>query len=517
MVDLFDRFADTYDPVDDHKYSSPGELAQALDPVLTIQTPALELIDSKLVQVAEGRCERLIISMAPQEGKSERVSRRFPTWMLTRNPDLRIALASYEFRTARRWGRVIRNDAVTHDLFRIDPTMGAANEWQIDGHIGGVYTVGIGGALTGRPVDLLVIDDPVKGRKEATSETLREDTWDWWTSTALSRLAPAAPVVLILTRWHEDDLAGRFLAEGGWEYLNIPAQADHDPARGQTDPLGRQPGEWLQSSRRRTTAQWEERKAKTPARDWISLYQGRPSPQSGDVFHREWWRRYETPIWSQNPDGSYDVPGTALLMSWDMTFKNTTGTDYVVGQVWAHRQANAYLVDQVRARLSFTDTVAAFRLLTAKWPAATAKLVEDTANGPAVISSLRNDIPGIVAIPAKDSKEARAAAVSPFVEAGNVWLPDHNIALFDVETLIEETLAFPNGSHDDQVDALSQALTRMLLNAGPQFVFGPADRTIAIDGRTPLAVDRPDGHALRPGRNTQQMVDENGHPKFTIT
>ncbi|HLH46772.1 MAG TPA: hypothetical protein VKV25_06395, partial [Acidimicrobiales bacterium] len=154
-VDLLEALADRLDPQPDSRWASPGEMAQDLERT-TLQTPALELIDQALVDVAEGRTERLVISMPPQEGKSQRASRRFPAWMLVRNPDLRIAIASFEFRTARRWGLAVRNDAVSHNLFPIDPSQGAANEWVVAGHIGGIYSVGIGGALTGRPVDLLI-------------------------------------------------------------------------------------------------------------------------------------------------------------------------------------------------------------------------------------------------------------------------------------------------------------------------------------------------------------------------
>jgi hypothetical protein len=138
-------------------------------------------------------------------------------------------------------------------------------------HDGGVFSVGIGGGLTGRPVDLMVIDDPIKDRKQADSEAYRENVWDWWTDVASTRLAPGAPVVLILTRWHEDDLAGRLLAaEDGhrWKVLRIPAQADHDPDKGETDPLGREPGEYLDSARGRTDAQWEAIKVRVGSRTW---------------------------------------------------------------------------------------------------------------------------------------------------------------------------------------------------------------------------------------------------------
>ena len=419
--------------------------------------------------------------MPPQEGKSQRISRRFPTWLLTDNPDLRIAIASYEHRTARRWGRDIRNDITANPQLgiRVAGDSSAADEWQIDGHIGGVYSVGIGGALTGRPVDVLIIDDPIKDRKQADSIVYRDTVWDWWTDVAIGRLAPGAPVVVILTRWHEDDLAGRLLAaEDGarWRVINIPAVADHNPELGQTDALGRNPGEWLQSARRRTVAQWEAIRVGAGTRTFTALYQGRPSPETGDVLLRHWWRRYDTPPWRRTPDGSYLVDRGELVMSWDMAFKDTKSSDFVVGQVWLRHDAQAVLVDQVKARMSFTETLASFQHLVRKWPQARTKLVEDKANGAAVIDSLRKKIPGIIPVTPTESKYARAQAVAPFVEAGNVQLPAGEIALFDVAGLIEECTAFPNAAHDDQVDALSQALNRLYVsgNAAHSFLAAAA-------------------------------------------
>lgn len=468
------------------RWATPGELAKALDPG-TIQTPALEVIDQHLVRVAQTPGARLIISMPPQEGKSQRVSRRFPEWLLMRDPELRIVVVSFDFGMARRWGRDVRNDLQSFGLLTVDPRSAAAHDWVLAGHRGGMYCVGVQGALTGRPVDILIIDDPHKDSKEANSEVERQNVWDWWTSVAIPRLAPHAPVILIMTRWHEDDLAGRLLAADDgqrWEVLTIPALADHDPAKGQTDPLGRQPGEWLISARKgRTPAEWEKTRIGAGSRVFNALYQGRPSPESGDVLKREWWRRYDKALWWQEPDGSYHSDGN-LLMSWDMAFKDTKSSDFVVGQVWAQRGARVFLLDQVRARLSFTDTLAAFVRMAAKWPQAHAKLVEDKANGTAVIDSLTTTLPGIVAVTPHESKYARASAISPFVEAGNVWLPEQSVALFDVEGFIDECAAFPNAAHDDQVDALSQALQHLLIGSSTIVDWEDTPPERALDGST---------------------------------
>jgi predicted phage terminase large subunit-like protein len=465
-----DRLEGRSDAID--RYPTPHDLARELDPRV-VRTPALELLDQNLIDCAEGRCRRLIWTMPPQEGKSQRVSRTFPAWLLTRDPDRRIAIASYELGTARRWGRAIRNDIQANpDKFgiRIRRDTSSAQEWQIQDHAGGVYSVGVQGALTGRPVDVLIIDDPIKDRAQAESLVYRERVWDFWTDTARTRLAPDAVVIVVLTRWHEDDLAGRLLAQdvrGEWRHINIPAQADHDPNKGQSDPLGRQPGEYLLSARGRTPQDWEDTRHDVGSRTWTSLYQGRPSPTAGDVWKRPWWRRYSVPLWSQHPDqpDAYRVEeADQIVMSWDMTFKDTKSSDYVVGQVWARKGANVYLLDQIRRRLSFTDTLAAFEAMVKRWPQATGKLVEDKANGTAVISTLKSKIPGIIAVTPTESKYARANAVAPVIEAGNVFLPESEVALFDPDELIDEAAAFPNAAHDDMVDATSQALAYLLLD-----------------------------------------------------
>lgn len=453
------------------RWATPGALAVDLDP-RTVQTAALDLIDAALVDVADTPDGRLIICMPPQEGKSQRASRRFPLWLLTQNQDTRIAICSYELGVARRWGRAIRDDITTHAdhlSLRVRDDLAAQHEWQLGGHDGGVYAAGIGGALTGRPVDLLIIDDPIKDREQADSKVYRDRVWDWWTDVASTRLAPGAPVVLILTRWHHDDLAARLLAaEDGhlWKVLSIPAQADHDPAKGETDPLDREVGEFMESARGRTLAQWAAIKVRSGARTWSALYQGSPTPDGGGLFPRDGWDFYDVPQWVEREDGARIVvglhDGDEVMQSWDMTFKDTAGTDYVVGQVWLRRGIDCWLLDQVRDRMSFTATCAAFKTLTARWPQALLKLVEDKANGPAVISALGRQVPGIVAEEPHGSKVARASAVTPLVEAANVHLPDPEIAPW-VGDLVEEAAAFPNGAHDDQVDALSQALTRLVL------------------------------------------------------
>jgi predicted phage terminase large subunit-like protein len=293
-----------------------------------------------------------------------------------------------------------------------------------------------------------IIDDPFKNAEEAASQTIRDKVWEWYRSTFRTRLAPGGAIVLIMTRWHEDDLAGRLIAEmqaGGEQWTIIEMQAEAEEG----DPLGRAIGETLWPEHGFDKAWAEETKRAVGTYFWQALYQQRPSAPEGEILKRGWWKFYKV------------IPADLqeVIQSWDMTFKDSDGSDFVVGGVWGRKGADKYLLDQVRGRMDFPTTLAAVKALTAKWPQARAKLVEDKANGPAVIAMLKREIPGLTPVEPQGSKMARVAAVSPEIEAGNVYLPDPSIAPW-VNDFIEECAAFPNGKHDDQVDQMSQALLR---------------------------------------------------------
>jgi predicted phage terminase large subunit-like protein len=456
-------------------WSTPGEMAQALDRT-TVQTPILQLIDERLADVATGKTQRQMFSMPPQEGKSQRISVWFVAWMLHRNPNLRIAVVSNGFDLAKDFGEAIR------EILRQNPQLGltlspsrqAKHEFRLLGYRGGVVCVGIEGSLTGKPVDVLVIDDPYKDDKQADSKAWRQTVRRFWTSVALLRLAPRAPVVVVQTRWRQDDLSGWLRAEYPdlWAVLNIPAEAidtaklpEDDPDHGIPDPLGRVPGEFMVSARDRSPEDWVMKRREVGSRVWTAMYQGRPSPVEGTILKRDWWQRYDQPQWIERDDGSRVVTGfDDLLMSWDMAFKDTEDADFVVGQVWGRRGADAYLLEQVRGQWDFPTTCAKVTELAARWPQALLKIVEDKANGTAVLASLRRILPGLVPEEPQGSKEARAHAIAPLVEAGNVWLPAPTIpGCAWVGGLIEECAGFPNATNDDQVDALTQALNRLIL------------------------------------------------------
>ena len=380
---------------------------------------------------------------------------------------------------------------------RLAKNQKAIGRWMLAApHSGDVYAIGIGGGITGRPIDLLLIDDPVKDIRAADSLLLSSQAWDWWQTAARPRLAPWAPVIVVATRWHEADLIGRMLAKQDedeqaglehfdrWREINIPAQAEQED-----DVLRRELGEFMASARGRTHEQWEATKAATAPRFWTALYQGRPSPDVGDVWLKTWWRRYDEPKWVQQPDGSYRLPGVdTALLSIDCAFKDKKDSDYVTMGVWGKWGAEAFLIYQVWARLSFTDTCTALERVARLFPDAHRKLVEDKANGTAVIDSLKKTVAGIIPIVPVQHKRARAEAVSPFIRAGNVHLPTSQLAVmapeitFDIEAFITECTGFPNAAHDDQVDQASQALAELYLRGGEAKVLTAKGRVRGIGG-----------------------------------
>ncbi len=260
----------------------PAPLAHRLFPAYLIP-PHVDLMSRTLAQSAMGQKRRVIITMPPRHSKSETVSHWFPVWYLDRFPDRRVILASYEADFAASWGRKVR-DSIRENAHtlrtRIKGDTTAAHRWETTAG-GGMVTAGVGGPITGRGANVLIIDDPIKNAEEAESELTRESIWRWWTSTAYTRLEPGGSVVIVMTRWHEDDLVGRLLLhaeEGGesWEVVNFPAVAEAQ------DVLGRQVGDPLWPQRYDTEALERIRQA-VERYVWEALYQQHPTPPSADL------------------------------------------------------------------------------------------------------------------------------------------------------------------------------------------------------------------------------------------
>lgn len=316
---------------------------------------------------------------------------------------------------------------------------------------GGVYTAGIVAGITGHTADYFIVDDPIKTQGEADSDTTKDNIWSEYLSSVRTRIKPGGKLIVIQTRWVEDDLYGRILEnEKNVTAINIPCECD-DP---ETDPLGRALGEALCPEIGRGNA-WlkdfkEVYKSKEGSRAWNALYQGKPTALEGNLVKREWWRFY-------TQDEVKDLP--YKIMSVDATFKGGEENDYVAIQTWGKRNGDYYLLDRMKAHFDFVETLNAIREMKARHPDILYILIEDKANGSAIINVLSSEFEGIVPIKPEGGKISRVNAVAPAIERGNVHLPKY--ADWTKE-YIDEFSSFPNGAHDDEVDSTSQALHRMI-------------------------------------------------------
>jgi len=390
---------------------------------------------------------RIIVNSPPRHGKSEGTSFWLPAWYLDLFPEKRVILGSYGNNFAAKWGRRVRNHFETHPetLTQVGRDRSAASDWLTTAG-GGMLSIGVGGSVTGEGGNCIIIDDPHKNWEEALSPTYRRRVQDWFNSVLYTRQEPGASIIIVQTRWHEADLSGYLLNEhsDNWEHINCPALAEGN------DFLGREPGEVL-CSERFTAEALTRIKSAMSSYMFAGLYQQRPAPLEGGFIKRDWFNRY-----SEAPE---TLVFDEMIQSWDATFK-AGGSSFVTGQVWGRKGANYFIVDQFRDKVDFPETLRAIERMTNRWPAATDKIIEEAANGHAIIATLRDQIPGIIGIPPRGSKIARLVSVSGLFESGNVWVPAQSVAAWG-DDFVEELVNFPNGANDDQVDGASMALTRL--------------------------------------------------------
>lgn len=442
------------------RWATPGGLAQALDPT-TVQTPALDVIDRELVALADGEIDRLAVFMPPQEGKSVRVSHRFVQWLLVENPDLRVAIVSYADEMARRWGSDIKLDCQTFDGtdgtidlgLRLRADSRAAGRWQIDGRKGGVYCVGVAGALTGKPVDVMVIDDPLKDLEQAQSLIYRERAWRFWQAVAVPRLGPGSKVVLVQTRWHQQDPAGRLLEQdpGRWRVVSIPAIAE-----AADDPLGRRPGEPMQSAR--GDRDWERIRADVGEYVWAALYQQRPAPADGGLFKRfglrHWTKGAEQRLLLG--DRVVDLRDCWRFITVDLAASTKTSADYTAAAAWAIGvDGDLVMLDGFRERMDPAGHWPAVRALRERW-SADVVFVESRMFGTTMVYEAgRSGVP-VQELHADTDKVTRALPATARADSGRLWFPpeDRFPAWSDWQ---DELLAFPNAAHDDVVDVVAYA------------------------------------------------------------
>lgn len=468
---------------------TPEDQAIEIDPGYIVRPQTTYLSDriaNAVRDVERGRNRMVAVSMPPRVGKSTLMDLYSPLWMLRRHPEWKIVMASHDRTLISSWARRMRRMIEDRPNLGIalarDGGGGAA--WSTE-EGGGVFSASVRGPLTGRGARVMIIDDPVKDFIEAHSLLMRQNLWDWWLSVALTRLEPPYLVVVVMTRWHEDDFVGRLFSdehEGDpkqWEKISLPAIADTSD-----DPLGRVDGEPLltpllpDESRGEALERWGDVRRAVGTYTFSAMYQQRPAPARGAIFDSGWWRFWTMDQTRVTEDGRIiwldpsGLTGGRWLDSWDMAFKASSPAEggWVVGQRWVRQGANRYLIAQQRGRWSFTQCISAME----QWAQTSdpisspcghlvhERLVEDAANGPAIMDTLRDTISGLKPIQATVSKEARARAITPEVESGNVYLPHPGDPGNEwVTDLLSELRNFPHDTADDQVDSMTQALAAL--------------------------------------------------------
>jgi predicted phage terminase large subunit-like protein len=416
----------------------------------------IDCVCEHLEAVTRGQIRNLIINVPPRYTKSLTTCVMWPSWEWGPfgRPETRWMFTSYaaslSTRDSVKCRRVIQSpwyQRLWGNRYQLTGDQNAKERY--DNNKGGYrLATSVGGTGTGEGGDRIVVDDP-HSIEDVDSELKRMGVLDWWDQTMSTRAndPKTSGVVMIMQRSHYDDLAGHLKRQGGYEFLILPAEFEPETrcmsSIGFKDPRT-QPNELL----------WPERfgpeelarlKVTLGTRGAAAQLQQRPAPLQGDIFNIRWWKYYLAP-----PE-AFDF----MYQTWDLAFKDTKGSARVAGQVWGMVKANYYLLDEVCEHLSFTKTLDAIRMMSARWPLATAKYVEDKANGPAAISSLKDEISGIIACNPDSDKVSRAHAVTPLIEAGNVYLPNPETHPW-VKDFVEEFRQFPLAFYKDRVDACTQ-------------------------------------------------------------
>jgi len=412
--------------------------------------------------------------------KSLLVSVFWPAWEWIRCPERRWLFSSYAFglsmRDSLKCRRLIESpwyQSLWGDRYAL--TVDQNTKSRFDNNRSGYrLSTSVGGAATGEGGHRIVCDDP-HNVQEAESDSIRNGTLEWFDVVMSTRVndPKTSAMVVVMQRCHQRDLSGHLLEKGGWEHLCLPAEYEGSKrvtSIGFSDPRTEH-GQllWPEQFGPKEIADLKVNLGSYAAAGQL---QQRPSPAGGGMIKPYWFNFWQPPnanlppVIVRMPDGTQrSVIAHPIAhveeqaQSWDCSFKDLDTSDYVVGQIWGRTGSSFLLLDQVRGRMDLPATVKAVREQSKRWPNCCAKLIEDKANGPAVMQMIAHDIPGILAVNPEGGKVARAAAVSPLIEAGNVYLP-HPMFMPWVADFLEECAAFPNGAHDDQVDAMTQFLLR---------------------------------------------------------
>lgn len=446
------------------------------------------------VDLRRGHGPRLMIFEPPRHGKSLEASQNFPTWFLGTFPDKRVVLASYEQGLALGWSRRGRDTLLEYGLdffgVQVRTDTKAAAAWETTAG-GGMTAVGVGSGLTGRGADLLIIDDPLKDAEQANSEVIRQKVWDWWLSTARTRLMPGGAVLLIMTRWHEDDLAGRLLAndpsrdkfgvplpEGErreevdgdeWDVICLPALAEPDhPLCGGVDPLGREAGQPLWPAQYPAATLEQTKRASGDL--WFSaMYQQRPAPAEGGMFKRAnfryWTGEYHGGgrgvITLARDDGPFplDLAQCLIFACADMAATEKETSDYSAVTTWAITPlGDLVLLDCQRERLEQPKQPAWIAANTVTKHNVRYIGIEAKTFGLTLIQTMAGRGWPVKRLEADGDKVARATTAAVRYETHKVYHPTYHPMLAEFES---ELLTFPNATHDDWVDTVAYAALEM--------------------------------------------------------
>lgn len=406
----------------------------------------------KFIDTPTAAVSILLLSVPPQHGKSMSITETLPSWYLLKNPNHGVLVASYNEDFAIKFGRANKQKieeygALINPEVKLNPEHRSNQTWGFKKYRGECNSRGLTSGITGNKAHLIIIDDPIKNKEEAFSANQRDKIWGEYKASVLSRTQANSKLIVIQTRWHEDDLYGRIKASvPDAEVINIPVEC-LDPAN---DPLGRSLGDALLPEIGKDNIWMTEFKKNFQDDEgestWVALFMGSPTIKGGNLFKKDYWKYYE--------ELETDMP--IMVMSVDAAFKETSDSDYVAIQVWGKRHKNYYLVDLLKRRMGFKDTLDAIRGFKAKYPAVDYILIEDKANGPAIVDVLSSEIDGVLPVQPRGGKIARARAVEHIPQAGRVFLP--RFGGMAIDDFVEELAKFPNAANDDQVDAFTQML-----------------------------------------------------------
>ncbi len=438
--------------------------------------PAMQVICQKLMEVEQGICKRLMVFMPPRTGKSYAISRKFPAWYLGRHPDRSIILTSYDEDLALDFSYVARNTLEEHrELFPkaiVDRRVRAKKRWGLLGYPdSGLIAAGVRGPITGRGCHIGIIDDPFKDHLQAYSEATRKAVWNWYQTTFMTRLVPNGAIILVMTRWHEDDLAGRLIErmETGdgdqWDIISLPAIAEKD------DPLGRAPGTVGQLTPRYSEEEILKRKSNMDPHLFAALFQQRPRPEGGDYFRVNWF----VPIDLDALLNVWEASGNRPLFfsACDFAIDEKSRSDWNVIVTGALTQDNEVVLVDVRR---FKGNCDAYEIadqiidVQMQWKPMVFGFEEGMIRKSiwAVVKRRMQErncfITEVFLTPITD-KRARARAIQARMRQGNVYFPKEAEWFPDFE---DELLAFPNAKWDDQVDAFAW-LGIMLEKVGENF------------------------------------------------